>query len=168
MLEHFVEELCVNFDFEIRATIRYQHKPTVIWHTTFPALWFTTFPALWLTTFPALWLMTVSRPLTTLTYDFSRTFHWVRVVLLITWLFTAVLITCVFTYWVLLLAVIGSFRILSWCNTEFSKLTSSQSGELLTVCCLSGPIAPPGTGVLAIQSTAGNMVSKSYSSLFFC
>ena len=40
---------------------------------------------------------------------------------------------------------------------EVSDLTLAY---LHLLCSLSGPIAPPGTGVLAIQSTAGNMVSK--------
>ena len=43
------------------------------------------------------------------------------------------------------------------------------SGQLLTLlmCFLSGPIAAPGTGVLAIQSKAGNMVTGCIPSILF-
>ena len=44
------------------------------------------------------------------------------------------------------------------------------SGQLLTLLMwffFSGPIAAPGTGLLAIQSTAGNMVSGSIPSILF-
>ena len=35
-----------------------------------------------------------------------------------------------------------------------------------TFCYLSGPIAPPGTGILGIQSTASNVVRNTFIALF--